>query len=99
MVGRAPVGPGERSPKTQYKSNKIHYYRYVMVKRAKAGGATWEEAYEAAEKDLIGTEARGSARIMKESYLRVNKDLKNPERRMLYYPAAIPEVDMLLRDV
>ncbi len=99
LLGRAPVSPGERSLKTQYKSKKVYYYRYVRVTRAKAEGATWEEAYEAAEKALSGTIARGSARAMKNSYLRVNKDLKNPERRMLYFPAIIPEADILLRDV
>ena len=47
-------------------------------------GTTWEDAYEAAAKMLKGTAAFGRPATMKNSYLKVQKDFKDPSKAYRY---------------
>ncbi len=75
----------------KYQMDMKHYHRWQAVKKLKREGIPWSEVYIKALKILKGTAAsvgpKGpiSDETVKKSYGRVQKDMKDPKKALLYY--------------
>lgn len=75
------VGRGRKSRE----QNMVHYDRWLAVTEAhERFNLSWEKCYSAAHEILKGTEAQGTRRAVKESYLKVQKDCREGNAKIYY---------------
>jgi len=96
MRGGLKTGPGSTGTVwSRYRADMRHLFRWRAVKNFKDQGSTWEEAYELAHKKLQKKFGYGSCSVMKDSYQKVQKGLKDPSARGRYYLAMYPNMKLM----
>jgi hypothetical protein len=79
----------------RYRSKMLHFYRWRTVRRLINEGRRWDDVFEAAEKELFGTQYAGAAATIADSYDIAAKELADNQKALNYYTTMRPTRELV----